>query len=205
MSSGCASVCRILHRSLSLILAIILTSLTVIYSIGGGYFVKRIGSTEGDGIAHILAIVFSCVGALGYISLHFLPRRSRYLLYLITIVLLCSIWLLFHSSGLLAPVVNDCNMTLFGNYTHMADLVADIHRQDNDSLLNITNETIVRGRLGEPVRECKLSALMCITAVTTGIAQFFALLDIQKVTVSRAESDIGLGGVDMSPRYKVTE
>lgn len=184
---ACASVCdailTFLRKFFSLILALAMAFFTMLYVIGAGVVTTQAKSFSKSGFAHFLGIVFSIVSVIGYLILHFVPRKAYRLLYAITFLMLTTMFLVAHSMGLAAPVVADCNaagsLNFTGNYTGIGSI---------GSILDDNNENVTIGRLGEPVAQCKSNALLFAASFVNMFLYVIALFDVQTVLLARVKS-----------------
>jgi hypothetical protein len=182
-SGFCDTVLSFLRKFFSLIVAVLMAIITVLYVVGAGMVITQAKSFGKSGFAHFLSIIFSIVTVIGYIILHFVPRKAYRLLYGLTFILLATMFLVAHSWGLAAPVVQDCNRE--GN----------IHFDKNwtgpgsiGTILGKDNSTIKIGSLGEPIAQCNGNALLFAAAFLNTILYIIALFDIQTVLLARVKS-----------------
>ncbi|KAG5485010.1 hypothetical protein LSCM1_07090 [Leishmania martiniquensis] len=184
---SCASVCDtflgFLRKFFSLILAISMAFMTLLYVIGAGVVTTQAKSFSKSGFAHFLGIFLSIASVIGYLILHFVPRKAYRLLYGVTFLMLTTVFLVAHSMGLAAPVVADCNaagsLHFTGNYTGIGSI---------GSILNDDNQNVTIGRLGEPVAQCKSNALLFAAAFINMFIYVVALFDVQTVLLARVKS-----------------
>ncbi|KAG5510739.1 hypothetical protein GH5_06963 [Leishmania sp. Ghana 2012 LV757] len=184
---ACGSVCdtflSFLRKFFSLILAISIAFMTLLYVVGAGVVTTRAKSFSKSGFAHFLGIVFAIASVIGYLFLHFVPRKAYRLLYGVTFLMLTTVFLVSHSMGLAAPVVADCSaansLHFTGNYTGIGSI---------GSILDDDNKNITIGRLGEPVAQCKSNALLFAAAFINMFLYVIALFDVQTVLLARVKS-----------------
>lgn len=182
-SGFCDTVLSFLRKFFSLIIAILMALITVLYVVGAGIVITGAKSFGRSGFAHFLGIIFAIVTVIGYIILHFVPRKAYRLLYALTFILLSTMFLVAHSWGLSAPVVQDCNKAggIHLNTTWAGPgSIGTILGDDN------VNETI--GTLGEPIAQCNGNALLFAAAFLNMILYVIALFDIQTVLLARVKS-----------------
>ncbi|KPI84542.1 hypothetical protein ABL78_6404 [Leptomonas seymouri] len=184
---GCPSFCdtalSFLRKFFSLIIAILMAIITILYVVGAGMVVTQAKSFGKSGFAHFLGIVFSIVTVIGYVILHFVPRKAYRLLYALTFILLTTMFLVSHSWGLSAPVVQDCNIN--GNL-HINTNWSGIGSIGN--VLGEDNVNITVGSLGQPVAQCNGNALLFAAAFLNMILYIIALFDVQTVLLARVKS-----------------
>lgn len=182
-SGFCDTVLSFLRKFFSLIIAILMALITVLYVVGAGIVITGAKSFGRSGFAHFLGIVFAIVTVIGYIILHFVPRKAYRLLYALTFILLTTMFLVAHSWGLSAPTVQDCNTagalhvnTTWGGMGSIGSWLGD----------NDVNVTI--GTLGQPLGQCSGNALLFAAAFLNMILYVIALFDIQTVLLARVKS-----------------
>lgn len=182
-SGFCDTVLSFLRKFFSLIIAILMALLTVLYVVGAGMVITGAKSFGKSGFAHFLGIVFSIITVIGYIILHFVPRKAYRLLYALTFILLTTMFLVGHSWGLSAPVVQDCNAAGGIHVNTNWSGIGSIGKVLGDDNVNITV-----GSLGEPVAQCNGNALLFASAFLNSILYVIALFDIQTVLLARVKS-----------------
>lgn len=175
-------------RFFSLVIAVLLDVLTLIYTIGAGHLVNVSDSFSSSGFAHFLAIVAAVASAVTYTLLHFVPKRAYRLLYLITSILVLSIFLVAHSLGLTAPTVDDCDEYGLLNVTRIigdqANSVGDI----GFVILKGGNATVAVGRLGQVLGDCTETVVTFTTALFIIVLDIIALFDTQRMLLTRVRS-----------------
>ncbi|KAK7194611.1 hypothetical protein NESM_000379600 [Novymonas esmeraldas] len=184
---GCAAICDIilsfLRKFFSLILALVMAAVTLVYVVGAGMVITQASSFSKSGFAHFLGVIFAIASVIGYLILHFVPRKAYRLLYAVTFLLLATVFLVAHSMGLSAPVVADCNAAnsfdFSGNYTGIGSI---------GSMLNDKNQSVTIGRLGEPVAQCNANAVLFAAAFLNMIIYTIAVFDVQTVLLARVKS-----------------
>ncbi|KEG05312.1 hypothetical protein DQ04_23701000, partial [Trypanosoma grayi] len=178
-----AVVCGFLRKFLSLIIAVLMAIFTLLYVIGAGRVITLEHSFKHSGFAHFLGILFSIVTAICYVALHFVPRKAYRLLYLLSALLVITMFLVAHSLGLAAPVVSDCNAMGLINYS---DVVEKWNDMGTVGVIfnNETNRTEAIGKLGERVGNCVEQELTFVSALLMMILQLFALFDVQNVLLT---------------------
>lgn len=180
--------CSFLRKFSSLILALIMAVITLLYVIGAGRVITLTHSMGKSGFAHFLGIIFAIITVIGYIALHFVPRKAYRLLYALTCLFILTMFLVAHSLGLSAPVVTDCNKLKMIDYRNLAnissldDLGKIIAAKDDD------NSTVVIGTLGQRVYNCMENELLFAAAFINLILYVIALFDVQMVLLSRVKS-----------------
>ncbi|KPA76028.1 hypothetical protein ABB37_08170 [Leptomonas pyrrhocoris] len=179
----CDTVLSFLRKFFSLIIAILMAVITVLYVVGVGIVVTGAKSFGKSGFAHFLGILFAIVTVIGYIILHFVPRKAYRLLYALTFILLTTMFLVAHSWGLAAPVVQDCQRN--GNL-HINTTWGGIG--SIGTVLGEDNVTITIGSLGEPIAQCNGNAILFAAAFLNMILYVIALFDIQTVLLARVKS-----------------
>lgn len=173
----------------SIIVAISMDVLTLIYTIAAGHLVDTTDSFTSIGFAHFLGILSAIAAAALYTLLHFIPKRAYRLLYLITVVLVMSLFLVSHSMGLTAPTVDDCDemgafneaTAVLRNQTHSIGEITWI-------ILDGGNASYAVGRLGQTLGDCTTSALTFVTALLIMFLQLIALFDTQRMLLTRVRS-----------------
>ncbi|GET86559.1 hypothetical protein, conserved [Leishmania tarentolae] len=182
-ASVCDTILAFLRKFFSLILAMAMAFFTLLYVIGAGMTTTHAKSFSKSGFAHFLGVVFAIVSVIGYLILHFVPRKAYRLLYAITFLMLTTMFLVAHSMGLAAPVVADCNaagsLNFMSNYTGIGSI---------GSILDDNNENVTIGRLGEPVAQCKSNALLFAASFINMFLYMIALFDVQTVLLARVKS-----------------
>ncbi|AIN96154.1 hypothetical protein LPMP_100840 [Leishmania panamensis] len=182
-ASVCDTILSFLRKFFSLILAIAMGFLTLLYVIGAGVVTTQAKSFSKSGFAHFLGIIFAITSAMGYLILHFVPRKAYRLLYALTFIMLTTVFLVSHSMGLAAPVVADCgvagSLNFTGNYTGIGSI---------GSILNDENQNVTIGRLGQPVAQCKGNALLFAASFLNMFLYVIALFDVQTVLLARVRS-----------------
>lgn len=184
---GCASICdtilSFLRKFFSLILAILMAVITLLYVVGAGMVITGAKSFGKSGFAHFLGIIFAIATVIGYLILHFVPRKAYRLLYAVTFLILTTTFLVAHSMGLSAPVVSDCNaiggINISVNYTGIGSI---------GQMLNDKNENVTTGTLGEPVAQCNGNALLFAAAFINMFLYVIAVFDVQTVLLARVKS-----------------
>ncbi|CUE72167.1 transmembrane protein, putative [Bodo saltans] len=173
----------------SIIIAVLLDIITLIYTIGAGHLVRVTDSFTSIGFAHFLGIVSAIASAALYTLLHFVPKRAYRLLYLITFVNVLSLFLVSHSMGLTAPTVDDCDD--LGAFSNATAILANQTSSIGDItwvILHGGNATAAVGRLGQSLGDCTTFALTFATALLIIILQLVALFDTQRMLLTRVRS-----------------
>ncbi|KAG5510324.1 hypothetical protein JKF63_07652 [Porcisia hertigi] len=182
-ASICDSVLSFLRKFFSLILALAMAFFTVLYIAGAGSVITHAKSFSKSGFAHFLGIIFGIASVIGYLILHFVPRKAYRLLYAVSFTLLTTVFLVAHSMGLAAPVVADCNaahrLDIIGNYTGIGSI---------GKILDEDEGNVTIGRLGEPVAQCRGNALLFAAAFINMFIYVIALFDVQTVLLARVKS-----------------
>jgi hypothetical protein len=173
----------------SIIIAVLLDIMTLIYTIGAGHLVDTTDSFTSIGFAHFLGILSAIAAAAMYTLLHFVPKRAYRLLYLITVVNVLSLFLVSHSMGLTAPTVDDCDeMGFFKNATEVLANQTSTIGSISWAIIHGGNATVAIGRLGQTLGDCTTFALTFVTALIIIILQLVALFDTQRMLLTRVRS-----------------
>lgn len=167
MAGFCDTILSFIRKFFSLLLAILIAIATLIYVIGAGIVITKEKSFGNSGFAHFLAILSSLVVAIGYIALHFVPRKAYRLLYALTFLFLLSLFLISHSLGLAAYSVTECNAN---------------HEYDNTGLSNITGGGI------NIQSACAGNGVLFAGAFLNILFYLVAIFDVQAVLLSRVKS-----------------
>lgn len=182
-SGICDTVLSFMRKFFSLFIAILIAIITVLYVVGAGIVITGAKSFGKSGFAHFLGIIFAIVTVIGYIILHFVPRKAYRLLYALTCTLLVTMFLVAHSWGLSAPVVQDCNnngnIHFDKNWTGIGGIGV---------ILGDDSKNYTIGSLGEPVAQCSGNALLFAAAFLNMILYIVALFDVQTVLLARVKS-----------------
>lgn len=182
-SEMCDKVMHFIRKFFSIVVALTMSLLTLLYIIGAGRVVTIDRSFGHAGFAHFLAILSAIVTALGYVALHFVPRKAYRLLYALTFMFILSIFLVSHSIGLSAPVVTDCN-----RFGMLKNLKSISNITDFGHMTNVTDQNVIIGSLGERVHICIENALMFATGFINVVLYVVGIFDVQSVLLSRVKS-----------------
>lgn len=181
MGSVCDTILSFIRKFFSLILALLIIATSFIYVVGACIIISKDKSFGNSGFAHFLGVLAAILTAIGYIALHFVPRKAYRLLYGLTFMFLVSMFLLAHSLGLSAPTVTDCNADVsylnlsWEDWTNIGHVA-----QGNDS-------TII-GSMGQKVTQCGANGALFAGAFMTLILYIIALFDVQTVLLTRVKS-----------------
>lgn len=166
MAGICDTVLSFIRKFFSLILAILIAVATLLYVVGAGIAITKEKSFGNSGFAHFLGILASLIVAIGYLALHFVPRKAYRLLYALTFLFLAALFLVAHSLGLASYAVTKCN--------------AD-HEYDNMSLTNVTTD--IRSQTA-----CSGNGVLFAGAFLNVLFYMVAIFDVQAVLLSRVKS-----------------
>lgn len=176
-------------RFFSVIIAVLLDIMTLIYTIGAGHLVSTTDSFTSIGFAHFLGIISAIASAVLYTLLHFVPKRAYRLLYLITITIVLSLFLVSHSMGLTAPTVDDCDdLGAFSNATAVLANQTSSIGEITWIILHGGNASTAVGRLGQSLGDCTSFAVTFACALIVIILQLVALFDTQRMLLTRVRS-----------------
>lgn len=179
---GCCS------KFFSIIIAVLLAIMTLIYMIGAGRLIDVTDSFFSSGFAHFLGILAALASTIGYGVLHVVPRKAYRLLYLITFLLALSIFLVSHSLGLTAPTVDDCDELGLFNATRLLNETAYTLGDVGYVILQGGNGTAAIGQLGQPVNHCVDYGLTFASAFILILLDVVALFDTQRLLLTRVRS-----------------
>lgn len=184
-----ASVGNCFRRFMSVITAVLLALSTIIYAVCLSVVVFREVKRDRFTVFHMLSVAFCSLSLFCYAALHCISLKQRYLLYIITFVLLITFGFLTHSTGLTLLVVLDCRDLGILNHSEFFDALnnpAELTSMLNESG-TIDNETAVIGKSGRAVHSCSLHSMVVFAASVTALFQMLALFDVQKVLVEKTK------------------
>lgn len=161
----CETLVSFVRKFFSLLMAIIIAAATVIYVVGAGVVITKDKSMGNSGFAHFLGVLSAIITAIGYVALHFVPRKAYRLLYALTILFLLSLFLVSHSLGLAAIAVTKCN--------------SDGEYGEGTGMLNPE---------GILASACTGNGVIFAGAFLNVILYIIALFDVQAVLLSRVKS-----------------
>eukprot|EP00331_Platyophrya_macrostoma_P000069 CAMPEP_0176405616 /NCGR_PEP_ID=MMETSP0127-20121128/431_1 /TAXON_ID=938130 /ORGANISM="Platyophrya macrostoma, Strain WH" /LENGTH=160 /DNA_ID=CAMNT_0017784683 /DNA_START=159 /DNA_END=641 /DNA_ORIENTATION=+ len=145
-------------------------------------------SFSNTGFAHFLGFLSAIASAVAFTVLHFLPKRAYRMLYLISGILVVSIFLVSHSMGLTAPTVDDCDSLGLLNITAILAEQANSLGTVGYVILKGGNGTVAVGRLGQVLGGCTQSVITFVTALLIIILEVIALFDTQRMLLTRVRS-----------------
>ena len=157
-----------------------------VYVIGVLRFVNTQQTFYRTEVAHFIGMLFAIASTLGYLALFFVAKKSYRVLYLLTFIIVLSLFLVSHSLGLVAPTVDDCDelgvfINGFVNRTY-----TDASNIGNS--LRGGNVTEIRGSLGQSLGNCVDSELIFAGAFLLLVFQMVTLFDLQRTLIGRVKS-----------------
>lgn len=179
---------RFFSRFFSLILAGLNCIASLVLLIGFFKFAVTQGTFYRTEVAHFFAAVISTASTVGFLALHMVPRKRYRVLYLLSGLLVLSIFLTSHSLGLVAPTVDDCDEE--GLLYNVSALINTTKDTASGVVHGITsgNTTSWVGSLGQSLGNCVDSEIIFAGAFMLIIFHIMSLFDTQRMLVTRIKS-----------------
>jgi hypothetical protein len=186
-------VAKFASRFFSLIIAGLNCIASLVLIIGFFKFAVTQGTFYRTEVAHFFTAVISTASTVGFLALHLVPRKRYRVLYMLSGLLVLSIFFTAHSLGLVAPTVDDCDekgllynvSTLFNTTTGTAQDAVDAVTNRNQTT-SITTSLI--GSLGQSLGNCVDSEIIFAGSFMLIIFHIISLFDTQRMLVSRIKS-----------------
>ena len=187
-------VVKFASRFFSLIIAALNCIASLVLIIGFFKFAVTQGTFYRTEVAHFFTAVISTASTIGFLALHLVPRKRYRVLYMLSGMLVLSIFFTAHSLGLVAPTVDDCDekgllynvTTLFNTTAGSAHDAVDAVTGRNQTTTSITTSLI--GSLGQSLGNCVDSEIIFAGAFMLIIFHIISLFDTQRMLISRIKS-----------------
>nr|CCC92184.1 conserved hypothetical protein [Trypanosoma congolense IL3000] len=197
MGAAGNSIVTCMRRSLSMIITVLMATCTCAYAVCMAIIMHREKRLSVISIPHIFSIILCGASVYGYGMLHCVSQRNRYLLHIITLVLICALCCIGQSIGLTSLTIYTCDDLGLINVTNFDNLLEqepNFPAADEDVVVNNTTSEDFSVR---PVRHCMLNTAAFMCAIINALLQIFALFDVQKVLLEKEkERTYGMGLVE---------
>jgi hypothetical protein len=172
-------------RLFSLIIGVLAAIANLVFTIGVFREIKKDSSFSNTGFANFLAFLFTSFSTGLYLFLHFLPKKAYRLMYLLTVLLVLSLFFSGHALGLSAPIVDDCDELGIANTTYWSGVdLGNI----GYAIASGTNVSTIIGRLGQPITNCVDNQIIFAGAFMLLVFHTVAIFDVQRMLLGRVKA-----------------